>query len=48
MNGEETYPAAVVDALLEGQNPIKVFRKNRGLIQKEARRPPVDKRKTRD
>ena len=32
---EETIPASVVDALLTGINPIKVWRKYRGLTQDE-------------
>lgn len=32
---EEVFPAAVVRALVEGVNPIKVFREYRGLTQKE-------------
>jgi DNA-binding XRE family transcriptional regulator len=32
---EEAFPAVVVDALLAGDNPIKVYRKHRGLKQKE-------------
>lgn len=30
---EETVPAAVVDALLAGANPVKVWREYRGLTQ---------------
>ncbi|MCK2097545.1 helix-turn-helix domain-containing protein [Thauera aromatica] len=30
---EETVPAAVVDALLCGDNPVKVWREHRGLTQ---------------
>lgn len=30
---EETVPSAVVDALLAGANPIKVWREHRGLTQ---------------
>ncbi len=30
---EETVPAAVVDALLTGTNPVKVWREYRGLTQ---------------
>lgn len=32
---EESFPASVVDALLEGGNPIKVYRQHRGLLQEE-------------
>jgi DNA-binding XRE family transcriptional regulator len=32
---EEVFPAAVVRALVEGVDPIKVFREYRGLTQKE-------------
>lgn len=32
---EETWPAAVVEALVEGENPLKVFRKHRHLTQKQ-------------
>lgn len=32
---EETIPASVVDALLTGANPIKVWREYRGLTQDE-------------
>lgn len=32
---EETFPAAVADRLLNGENPILVFRSYRGLTQKE-------------
>src|SRR5512135_1720364 len=31
----ETFPAAVVDALLDGANPVKVFREHRRLTQRE-------------
>lgn len=30
-DGEETYPDAVVSALLDGENPVRVFRRWRGL-----------------
>ncbi|MBO6637500.1 MAG: helix-turn-helix transcriptional regulator [Roseitalea sp.] len=30
-NGEETYPDTVVSALLDGENPVRVFRQWRGL-----------------
>lgn len=30
---EETVPAAIVDALLSGGNPVKVWREHRGLTQ---------------
>ncbi|MGM0988790.1 MAG: helix-turn-helix domain-containing protein [Pseudomonadota bacterium] len=29
--GEETFPASVVEALLEGRVPVRVFREYRGL-----------------
>ncbi|MGM0535208.1 MAG: helix-turn-helix domain-containing protein [Pseudomonadota bacterium] len=29
--GEETFPASVVEALLEGRAPVRVFREYRGL-----------------
>ncbi len=32
---EETYPEHVIDALLNGDNPIRVFRSYRGLTQKQ-------------
>ncbi len=32
-NGEETIPAEVVFALLDGENPVKVWREYRGLTQ---------------
>ncbi len=31
--GEELVPGAVVDALGEGRNPVRVWRKHRGLTQ---------------
>ena len=31
--GEEYFPAELVDRLLEGQNPLKVWREYRGLTQ---------------
>ena len=30
----ETFPAAVVDALLDGANPIKIWREHRGLTRR--------------
>ncbi len=30
---EESFPSAVVDALLAGENPVKVFREHRGMSQ---------------
>ena len=33
--GEELIPSEVVDSLLEGQNPIRVWRGYRGLTQRE-------------
>ena len=33
--GEELVPAEVVFAILEGQNPIRVWREYRGLTQRE-------------
>jgi DNA-binding XRE family transcriptional regulator len=32
---EQLFPVEVVDKLLEGQNPIKVFREYRGMTQDE-------------
>lgn len=32
---EELVPAEVVDALLEGENPIRVWRQHRGLTQQQ-------------
>ncbi len=32
---EETWPADVAEALIDGTNPIKVFRKYRGMTQQE-------------
>lgn len=34
-SGEETVPAAVAYALLDGANPVKVWREHRGLTQQE-------------
>ena len=31
----ETFPAAVVDALLDGANPVRVWREHRGLSRRE-------------
>lgn len=31
----ETFPAAVVDALLAGESPIRVFREHRGLNRRQ-------------
>lgn len=33
-SGEETFPAAVVYALVDGQNPVRVHREHRGLTQR--------------
>ena len=33
--GDESFPAAVVDRLLAGESPIKVYRDHRGLTQKQ-------------
>lgn len=33
-SGEETFPAAVVDALIDGQSPVRVYREHRKLSQK--------------
>ena len=30
---EETFPASVVNALIAGENPVKVYRKYRGMTQ---------------
>lgn len=32
---EETFPGAVVDAILDDENPIKIFRKHRHMTQKQ-------------
>jgi DNA-binding XRE family transcriptional regulator len=32
---EETFPADVADRLVEGENPIRVFRQYRGLTQEQ-------------
>ena len=32
-NGEETFPIAVADALIAGENPVKVYRQHRNLKQ---------------
>jgi len=32
---EELFPASVVDALADGENPIKVWREYRGLTQQQ-------------
>lgn len=32
-NPDEVIPGAVVDAILDGDNPVKVWRKHRGLSQ---------------
>lgn len=29
--GEETFPAHLIEALVEGENPVRVFRKYRGM-----------------
>ena len=31
--GEETWPLSVVTALVGGENPVRVFRRHRGLTQ---------------
>ncbi len=33
--GGESFPAAVVDRLLAGENPIRVYRDHRGLTRKQ-------------
>ena len=33
--GDESFPAAVVDRLLAGESPIKVYRDHRGRTQKQ-------------
>ncbi|MEZ2223716.1 helix-turn-helix domain-containing protein [Rhizobium sp. RCC_161_2] len=33
--GEETWPADIVNALIAGENPVRVFRKHRGLTMAE-------------
>lgn len=33
--GEETYPAELVDAILDGTNPVAAFRKWRGLTAQD-------------
>jgi DNA-binding XRE family transcriptional regulator len=43
-DGEEMAPSEVVDALLEGQNPLRVWRERRGLTQQElAKRAGISK-----
>ena len=32
--GEETFPIDVADRLLDGENPVKVYRDYRGITQK--------------
>ncbi len=32
---EESFPAAVVDRLLAGKNPLQVYRKHRGMTQRD-------------
>jgi len=32
---EETFPAGVADDLMEGNNPIRVFRQYRGMTQEQ-------------
>ncbi len=32
-SNEETSPASVVNALIAGENPVKVYRKHRGMTQ---------------
>lgn len=35
-NGEmPTYPAAMVEALIDGENPVKIYREHKGLTQQE-------------
>ena len=34
-NGEELVPSEVVYAILDGENPIKVWREHRGLTQRQ-------------
>lgn len=34
-SGEETYPDSVVEALLNGENQIRIFRRYREMTQKE-------------
>jgi DNA-binding XRE family transcriptional regulator len=36
--GEETFPMALVERLLDGENPITVFREYRGLSKRELAR----------
>ena len=33
--GEETFPSEIVDRLLDGETPVRVFREYRGLSQKD-------------
>jgi DNA-binding XRE family transcriptional regulator len=33
--GEETWPGEIVSALVAGENPVKVFRKHRGMTMAE-------------
>ena len=33
-SNEETFPASVVNALVAGESPVKVYRKHRGMTQK--------------
>ena len=33
--GGEQFPAAVLDAILDGAHPVKVFREHRGLTQRQ-------------
>ncbi|MFT4180815.1 MAG: helix-turn-helix transcriptional regulator [Rhizobium sp.] len=33
--GEETWPTDVVNALVAGENPVRIFRKHRGLTMAE-------------
>ncbi len=35
---EEYFPAEVVDRLLAGENPLKVYRKHRGITQRDLAR----------
>ena len=37
-SGEERFPVEIVDRLLAGQSPLKVYREYRGLTQKELAR----------
>ena len=43
-SNEETFPASVVNALIAGENPVKVYRKHRGMTQ-QALADAIDKSK---